>query len=74
MDVYRLIFKVWFTYKFNFTVNASLLLVFLFLLILFLLLVFLWNDIVQVAEVMLGEHIVHGLAHCNQCQDLKTEK
>lgn len=43
---------------------------FLFLLILLLLLVFLRDDIVQVAEVMLGEHIVHRLADGNQRQNL----
>lgn len=59
-----------FTYKFDFTVDASFFLALLFLLILFLLLIFLWDDVIQVAEVMLGEHVVHRLAHCNQGQDL----
>lgn len=64
---------VWVVRKFSFTVDAPLLLVFLLLLILFFLLVFLWNDVVQVAEVVLGEHVVHGLAHCNQGQDHDRE-
>lgn len=55
--------------KFHFTVNASFLLVFLFLFILFLLFVFLWNDVVEVAEVMLGEDVIHGFADSDQCQD-----
>lgn len=59
--------------KFHFTVNASLLLVFLFLLILFLLLVFLWDNIIQVAEIMLGEYIVHCFADSNQSQNHDRE-
>ena len=53
------------TYKIYFTVDAAFLL-FLFLLVLLLLLVFLGDDIVQVAEVVLGEEIVHGLPHSHQ--------
>lgn len=62
------------TYKFDFTVYASLLLSLLFLLILFLLLVLLRDDVVQVAEVVLGEHVVHRLTNGDQCQDLQTKK
>lgn len=43
---------------------------FLFLLVFLLLLVFLRDDIIQVAEVMLGEQIVHCLADSNQRQNL----
>ena len=60
-----------FTYKVQFTVNASLLLIFLFLLILFLFLVFLWYNVVQVAEVVLGEHVIHGFSDRNQRQNLR---
>lgn len=61
------------TYIIDFTVDASFLLVLLFLLVFLLLLVFLRDDVVQVAEVMLGEHVVHGPADGDQRQDLQTE-
>lgn len=60
------------TYIVDFTVDASFLLVFLFLLILLLFLVFLRDDVVQVAEVMLGEQVVHGLTDGHQRQNLQT--
>lgn len=59
------------TYKIDFTVDASFLLFLLPLLILLLLLVFLWDDVVQVAEILLGEDVVHGLSDCHQGQDLE---
>lgn len=65
------------THKVNLAVDASLLLLFLFLLIFLLLLVLLGDDVVQVAEVMLGEQVVHRLTYGNQRQNLvkgKTRK
>lgn len=62
------------THKVNLAVDASLLLLFLFLLILLLLLVLLGDDVVQVAEVMLGEHVVHRLSHGDQRQNLRKRK
>lgn len=46
----------------------------LLLLVLLLLLVFFWNDIIQEAEVVLGEHVVHGFSDHHQSQDLKKKK
>lgn len=65
---------MWFTHKVCVTVDASLLLLILLLLVFFLLLVFLRDHVVQVAQVMLGEHVVHGLAHSHQCQDLQNKE
>lgn len=58
------------TYKLNFAVDAPLLLAFLLLLILLFLFVLLGDDVVQVAEVVLGEDVVHRLADGDQSQDL----
>lgn len=65
---------MWFTHKVCVTVDASLLLLILLLLVFFLLLVFLRDHVVQVAQVMLGEHVVHGLAHSHQCQNLQNKE
>lgn len=65
---------MWFTHKVSVTVDASLLLLILLLLVFFLLLVFLRDHVVQVTQVMLGEHVVHGLAHSHQCQDLQNKE
>lgn len=59
------------SYIFSIAVYAS---SFFLLLILFLLLVLLWDDIVQEAEVMLGEHVVHRFSDCYQSEDLKAEE
>ncbi len=58
-------------YVFSFAVYAASFFLFL-LLILFLLLVFLWDNIVQEAEVMLGEHVVHRFSDSYQSEDLKA--
>lgn len=42
--------------------------------VLLLLLVLLGDDVVQEAEVVLGEHVVHRLPHGDQSEDLKTEQ
>lgn len=44
------------------------------LLVLLLLLILLWDDVVQEAEVMLGEHVVHGLPDGHQGQDLRATR
>lgn len=57
-------------YVFSIAVYAASLL--LFLLVLFLLLVLLWDDIIQEAEIMLGEHVVHRFSDGYQSKDLKA--
>lgn len=46
-------------------------LLFLSLLIFLLFLVFFWNDIVEEAEVVLGEEVVHAFSDSYKRQDLK---
>lgn len=56
------------SYVFSIAVHAAAL---LGLLVLLLLLVLLWDDVVQEAQVMLREHVVHGLPDSHQGQNLR---
>lgn len=55
----------------NLRITYQLLSFFLFLVILFLLLA-LWHQVVQPAQVFLGEEKVEKLSHKHQCQNLDT--
>ncbi len=61
------------THVVHVAVNAAFLFL-LLLLVLFLLLVFLRHDVIQVTEIVLREHIIHGLSHRDQRKNLEKNR